>query len=567
MIFCLLNKKILILKNYPGGNFLKILILLLTLFTFNQKTNAQIVYEPLTNDVYSFLSRLSQKGILEFSDQIKPLPRKYILEKLNEAELSINKLTNLEKEELNYFKQDYYLEKSLNSSHLKKNITLLNRDPNGRLRLFSYSDNLFKINVSPNFGFQIGARNDETISHFWSGLSFYGYLTDQIGFSFGYRDNHESGKTVDAEKKFTPETGIIPISKKENSIDYSEIYTSISFNWSWGNFTAGKDFLEWGYGESGKLVLSNKAPSFPFIRLDIYPVDWLRFNYIHAWLLSDVIDSSSTYSTFIPEFKRIEFRKKFFASHTITITPLKGLDISLGESIIYPDRLEISYLMPLMFFRLADHYLSKQNNNAGGNSQFFLGVSSRDHLKNTHLYGTLFIDEITFDNLFNSQKQRNQLGFSLGSSVVDFPINNLTFTTEYTKIFPFTYSHFIPTETYENSSYVLGHWMGNNADLIYASINYRFSREFQMKIWTQYIRKGEAGTAEQQWNTEKPQPPFLFGLRNNYTYFGLNLKFEILHEFFAEGKFQTNTTKTEISKNIFTKKTLNEFYLSIYYGF
>ena len=177
-------------------------------------------------------------------------------------------------------------------------------------------------------------------------------------------------------------------------------------DWKWGEFTAGKDFLEWGYGESGKLVLSNKAPSFPFIRLDIHPVPWLRFNYFHGWLTSKVIDSSNIYTTLSGRFEHgLSYRNKYIASHTLTITPLKGLDISLGESIIYSDKLQISYLMPLMFFKLADHYLSNYDNNIGNNSQFFAGISSRNHIKNTHLYGTLFIDEISIENLFNSQKQ------------------------------------------------------------------------------------------------------------------------------------------------------------------
>ena len=107
-------------------------------------------------------------------------------------------------------------------------------------------------------------------------------------------------------------------------MDYSEIHTTISADWKWGNFTVGKDFLEWGYGESGKLVLSDKAPSFPFVRLDIYPVPWLRFNYFHGWLTSKVIDSSNIYTTSVEGISRLSYRDKYIASHTLTITPLDG---------------------------------------------------------------------------------------------------------------------------------------------------------------------------------------------------------------------------------------------------
>jgi hypothetical protein len=322
--------------------------------------------------------------------------------------------------------------------------------------------------------------------------------------------------------------------------------------------------LNWGYGESGLLVLSDKAPSFPFIRLDLHPTSWLRFNYIHAWLNSDVIDSVASYPTYRTGTTRDVFRNKYLASHTLTLTPVTGLDISLGESIVYSDKLEISYLIPIMFFRLADHYLSNGNNDAGSNSQFFLGISSRNNLKNTHLYGTWFIDEFTLSGAFNSQNQRNQFGFTLGASVTDLPVNNLTTTVEYTKIYPFVYSHYIPTQTYESSSYLMGHWMGNNADLIYGALNYRFIRGLQATLWAEHIRKGASGAVDQQY--EQPQPPFLFGLRNNYTWWGLDVKYEIMHELFVRAQFQSSLQSSEQINGSFIDNKTKEFLVSMYYG-
>ena len=134
------------------------------------------------------------------------------------------------------------------------------------------------------------------------------------------------------------------------------------------------------------------------------------------------------------------FIDKFIATHSLIITPVSGLDVSIGESIIYDEELEFVYLMPIMFFRLADHQLSRQLNAAGGNAQFFFGVSSKGQIKNTHLYGTLFIDEISLNGLFDPETQRYQLGFTLGVSVTDLPIENLTAKIEYTKNYPFCVS-------------------------------------------------------------------------------------------------------------------------------
>ena len=347
-------------------------------------------------------------------------------------------------------------------------------------------------------------------------------------------------------------------------MEYSEINAVIATDWSWGSFAVGKGFHEWGYGESGLLVLSQKPPSYGFIRLDIKPVDWLRFNYMHGWLSSGVPDSNSFFYNDSGTIS-FSFKDKFIATHSIIVTPVSGLDLSVGESIIYDDKLELLYLMPIMFFRLADYQLSNQLNAAGGNAQFFFGVSSKGQIKNTHLYGTLFIDEITLSGLFDSHKQRNQFGFTLGGSVTDLPLENLTATIEYTKIYPFVYKHYIQTKDYQSSGYSLGHWMGHNADLIYASLNYRLMRGLQATVWGQYIRKGEDGNVQQQYNIQ-PQPPFLFGLRKNYSYLGAEIKYEYTHELFAKLNFQTTNSSIQQDDLSFVDKRLNEFYFSVYYG-
>ena len=394
-------------------------------------------------------------------------------------------------------------------------------------------------------------------------------MTNHLGFSFDFRDNIEKGNTIDKFKTFTPVTGtnersdVNILNYSSNKVEYSEAKTVITANWEWGCVAIGKEFFEWGYGESGKLVLSQKAPSFPFIRLDVNPVEWLNFNYIHAWLSSDIIDLSDTYYSVFGH-DRFSFREKYLASHTLTVKPIEGLNISIGESVVYSDKLEYVYLIPIMFYRLADHYLSRHYNTAGSNAQFFGSVSSRNHIPNTHLYGTLFVDEITITNIFDSYKQRNQFGFSLGGSVVDLPIDNLNFTLEFTKIYPFVYEHYIATTTYQSASHVLGHWIGHNADQVYSSLEYRFMRGLKAKLWGQYIRKGEENNIEQTF--VQPQPPFLFGLRKNYTYLGGSVQYEFLHELFAKLEFQTTKSSIQQEDKSFVDKTLNEFYFSLYYG-
>src|SRR5574338_813148 len=177
---------------------------------FSSLTFSQVVYEPLYRDVYSFLSRLSQKSIIVFDDQIRPVSRKYIAQKLLEASENSSELTALEKHELEFFNKDFKFEFDLikkvetDSSQLK----IFGYDDGDRLRLFSYRDNRFSINVSPILGMKIGSRDSEKLTHIWNGIYTYGYVDNFIGFSFDFRDNQEKGTAIDKYKNFTPVTGV-----------------------------------------------------------------------------------------------------------------------------------------------------------------------------------------------------------------------------------------------------------------------------------------------------------------------------------------------------------------------
>ena len=334
--------------------------LVMVIFLFNSYF-AQTVYEPLYRDIYNFLSRLSQKGVIVYDDNIKPVTRKYIAGKLIEIEKNKDQLTSLELDELQFFKRDFglelqnihqqvdHLQDTVAQDESRGSVTFAGADAFGRWRLVSYSNPVFNINASPILGLESGSKDSKDYLHGWAGLYFYGYLGEHFGFSFDFRNNFEKGNGIDIAKQFTPVTGIIVEQKTGKNIQYSEVRTTLSYDWNWGNITAAKDFMEWGYGESGRLVLSQKAPSFSFVKLDIDPASWLRFNYFIAWLSSDVVDSNEIYSSLRsnPKFDRILFREKYLASHSLRLTPLKGLDISLGESIILSDRLEIAYLFPV----------------------------------------------------------------------------------------------------------------------------------------------------------------------------------------------------------------------------
>jgi len=530
---------------------------------------AQAVFEPTYRDVYNFLTRLANKGVVRFDDQIRPVTRTYIADLLAEVEGKTDRLTRLEVQELRFFAREYHHERLLRADSLPAEARgrWLRPDPAGRFRLFSYADETFKLQVNPIAGVGPNVRNGAANYHQWAGVYLHGYLGKRIGFSFDFREHYERGATIDRQKLFTPERGAVLLTN-EGPISYGQVNATIGTSWKWGSVVLGKDALEWGYGEGGKLVLSRKSPSYPFLRLDLQPVKWLRFNYFHAFLNSRTVDSTAMYPIGFnpngtPRF-RTPLRPKYLVSHTLTFFPSTKVALSLGESVVYSDNFQPTYLVPFLFFRPADFDIAGGNDRAASNSQFFVQASARHVLPNTQVYGTFFIDEIKLRSLFDPQKRRNQVGYTLGLQTVDLPLRHLTATVEYTRINPFVYDNYIPTQTYQNHGFSLGHWMGNNADQWYGALNYRLLRGLQAKVSVQHLRK--ADLIDRTWQVApRPAPEFLFGKnRRDYTILGADVRYEITHDLLVrlDYFFQRETRPETNTRQVSTQATA-----TVSYGF
>jgi hypothetical protein len=204
-------------------------LLILTYFL-----SAQIVYEPLNKNVYSYLERLSDKGIIEFTDLVKPLSKKYISEKLIEVKNKIEMLTKLEKDELEFFEKDYFFEihgfaeENIN----KKYLSYFEGDEAGRFRFFSYGDKTFKFVANPILGINSTFPDKNRNVHPWMGISAYSYLLNNIGISLSFKTHNEKGNKLDIKRDFTPETGIIPeVHDNGKDIAYIEVRSSVSADW------------------------------------------------------------------------------------------------------------------------------------------------------------------------------------------------------------------------------------------------------------------------------------------------------------------------------------------------
>ncbi len=281
----------------------KIRVVILLLFS-STTLLSQVNYEPLNKSIYNYLDRLSIQGYFQLNTEIKPFSREYIAKKLKIVlEENMNDLSNLEKDELIFYTQDFARELKRMDVNVDSILANKKNDLNlwgvvgfneyGRLHLVDADDSLFTFTLDPILGYKIGSGNLSSESHLWNGLSMYGRISDWVGFDLNFRDNTLNGDNIDYTREFSPLTGFSFRVGKERGFEFDDVNANLTFSNSWGSFTIGKDFVYYGDGANGNLILGNKAPSFPQIKIEAYPVDWFKFSYVHGWLNSQVIDSTT----------------------------------------------------------------------------------------------------------------------------------------------------------------------------------------------------------------------------------------------------------------------------------
>lgn len=184
----------------------------------------------------------------------------------------------------------------------------------------------------------------------------------------------------------------------------------------------------WGLGEDS-LLLSGQASPFVSLSMEARIFDWIDYSFLTG-TLENYGDStvSSALQTMI-------------SIRSVDVRPTDWLYIGVHEAVVWPKRLELGYMNPLIFSSLYQGMIGDYDNIYGGLS---LGLAVPGAID---LYGSFFFDEFrpaSFADLF--ERVRNFFTFQVGIkavipgsllSMIDFG----TITVQYSKIEPFTLTH------------------------------------------------------------------------------------------------------------------------------
>lgn len=494
-------------------------------------TQAQVMPEALEyTEIYDFLDELATDGVIDLTEAVRPYNRGQIAAMLRTAEQKDSLLSRRQREDLQFYLQDYALEcdtlpvyHSYGHRHVTQWITPVSNlslaDPS--LHILT-KDKIFKMRVRPILGMDLYASKKGFITKRWYGaevqmdiahhVSIWGSLRDNSWNGSLLRDTYfpTSGDKMYGARLTKPEylNNLPGVQYKEANYggDFSDSRGGIALYTWWGRIAVERERLQWGDAQLSSTILSAHNPAVPMLTLQLTPCKWFQFDYFHAWLVSNVADSTYYYAERYDEgVTKINYRpmNKFMAANMFTFKPIKYIHFSFGNSIVYAERnVQAAYFIPIAFFKSLDHLLTKGLGSENQNSQVFASITVRptDHLR---LYGTFYIDEFKLARLKSSNKEHNPIAYVVGFQWSGWPVNGLSLKGEFMRSYIATYTHSIKVLDYSSNTYNMGHYMGDNAQSIFVQLSYRPTRSLRLTLdYTQdtkyrkydYVRRYIAGT-------------------------------------------------------------------------
>jgi hypothetical protein len=495
--------------------------------------SSQVVFQDLTRTaIYNFLDELAMMKVISIQSATRPYSRLFIAQKLQEAEGKKDLLDNRMQKELAFYLKDYNLELQADLSYLKGKKGLFKNKKNLGIPIdplsFQYRDPVFVFSLRPIWGIEMIYNERFFNYHRWGGAEIFGYIGKHVGYYASLRDNHEE-QMLSSPVYITDEEGAAWKESGQYGGDYSEMRGGVTFSWNWGSAALVKDHFQWGDNYHGSNIFSGRTPSFPYLQLQMTPASWFSFNYVAGWLVSEVIDSSRTYT--YQDGKRYYYFGKFLAASMFTFNPWKNLDLSVGNSVVScSEYFNPAFLSPFLFF-VDFTYTGDSTQKAyfGNNSQLFFSAGSRQ-IRHLHLYATLFIDGFSWKAMTH-RDLHNFLSWKAGFRVTDWPLHNLSLTAEYTHTNPMTYQSVASSLSFASNQYNLGSYLRDNSQEIYVALAYKPIRGLTAGASWIYAERGKDEAMSQ---AEDPYAvPVLTGLTWKENAIGLSVKYEFINNAFV----------------------------------
>lgn len=461
---------------------------------------AQDADMPLDQDSYHYLDRIDVLGLTDtvVPTSLKPYGR-YETGNILDQVSARNQTSTDWLYKMRVLVDDRFADKQEGPAYANTFFTN-NRD------LLSTGDEDLSIIVNPILGLGYGQERFDrgsgteswTLGQNSRGVRVRGSAFKQVGFYTEVYDNilrvpYHIMTRYNQRDNLEGETFIKTFGSNPNALDF--FHARAYLTWAKGSkirIKFGYDRVNWGHGYQS-LFFSDHAANHLMLqaRLRLW-----KFEYIsHFGQFIDFIPNKPDNLGAFP--------RKYGAFHMLTFRPNRTLSISLFESVIFAPRIpgsnrgfELSYLVPIIFYRSIEQSLGSPDNGSLG-FMWKLNV-----LKRGQFYGQVLLDDFNFSQFrSNSDFWGNKYGWQAGIKVMDV-LPRLDIQAELNRIRPYTYQHFNQRSTYTHYGQHLGHTLGANLTDRTLIIRYRPIAPLQLFLRYSDIDQGRDGADELNYGSD-----------------------------------------------------------------
>jgi hypothetical protein len=226
----------------------------------------------LTTNLYAqeVPQSVANKGIYEFLDELAnihiPYSRRYISNRLRQAEEKRDLLNTRQQKELDFYLMDFgkELDKERRKPSSPRLFWSMGQKDNGknlRRDLLYYRDSLFSLTINPILGGELFTNSSGEAGYIRNGVEAHGDLHNW-GFYASLRDNHEKPLLGLPQYLSQRSDGLIKAGQ-----DWSEMQGGITYSWKWGSAGLVKDNQQWGNNYNGANIFAGNNPTFVQLRL------------------------------------------------------------------------------------------------------------------------------------------------------------------------------------------------------------------------------------------------------------------------------------------------------------
>ncbi len=423
-----------------------LLIVVLSFFLLQTITSAEFLSVPLTDPIYQVLESAQIRGLIDRLPSSKPYSNHTVENSLRDLLRKKDNLSTIEIQIVENYLEDHNIETKKEQNIFQSGaIYTDSKNLSTEMGAWISSNNGFSFNSDEyNFG------TEDFLNLYLRG-NMGNNLEEELpilsyGFDMGFGAVSIAGQEYSGAKLITlDQTAFAPYTFTAEWEGYSyslldpfnnvtgdeglyisftmdpEIPTSLFDDHL--NISFSRIQRNWGLGEDS-LLLSGQAPPFVSLNIQAKIFPWMDYSFLVGELENYGDASASSTLQNMVTIKNIDLR------------PTDWLYLGVHEAVVWPKRMELGYMNPLVFSSLYQGQIGDYDNIIGGLSA---GLSVPRYID---FYGTFMIDEFSptsFADMF--ERVRNLFSFQAGAKVQIPGTNFGTLTLQYSKIEPYTYTH------------------------------------------------------------------------------------------------------------------------------